>query len=209
MRALVLVDLQYDFLPGGALAVPRGDEVIAVARRLMPWFDTVVATQDWHPADHGSFAVNRPGTEVGQLGELGGLPQVMWPAHCVQETHGAALHADLDPKRITAVFRKGIDPQIDSYSGFFDNGHKKATGLGDWLLARGVRQLYVLGLATDFCVKFTVLDAIQLGFDVWLVEDGCRPVELAPGDGERAIAELREAGATIIPSGAIGDSPPA
>ena len=200
MRALVLVDLQYDFCPGGALAVAHGDDTIAVAARLQPRFETVVATQDWHPPDHGSFAVNNPGRTVGELAELGGLPQVMWPAHCVQGTRGAELHAGLDRGRITEVFRKGTDPAIDSYSGFFDNGHRKATGLGDWLKERGATELYVLGLATDYCVKFTVLDALDLGFTVSLVADGCRAVELQPGDGERAIAAMREAGATIITS---------
>jgi len=203
MRAIVLVDLQYDFCPGGALAVARGDETIAVAQRLMPKFDVVVATQDWHPPNHASFAVNHPGTTPGQVIELNGLPQVLWPAHCVQHTRGAELHELLDKQRITAVFRKGVDPEIDSYSGFYDNGHRKTTGLGDWLAERDLRQLYVLGLATDYCVKFTVLDARNLGFDVWLVEDGCRAVELAPGDGDRAIAAMREAGATILTSGSI------
>ncbi|MEJ7601693.1 MAG: bifunctional nicotinamidase/pyrazinamidase [Kofleriaceae bacterium] len=200
MRALVLVDLQYDFCPGGALAVARGDETIAIANVLVPQFEIVVATQDWHPPGHQSFAVNNPGTQIGQLAELGGLPQVMWPAHCVQDTHGAELHADLDRARITEVFRKGTDPMIDSYSGFFDNGHHRATGLGAWLRERGVGELHVLGLATDYCVKFTVLDAIHLGFAVTLLEDGCRAVELSPGDGARAIAAMREAGASVVPS---------
>jgi nicotinamidase/pyrazinamidase len=204
MRALVLVDLQYDFCPGGALAVPHGDETIAVAQRLLPRFDTVVATQDWHPRDHASFAANHPGKEPGQVIELAGRPQVLWPVHCVQETRGAELHAGLDRRRIAEVIRKGTDPQIDSYSGFFDDDHKKATGLADWLRGRGVRQLYVLGLATDYCVKATVTDACQLGFDVWVVEDGCRAVELAPGDGDRAFHAMRAAGATVIPSGTIG-----
>jgi nicotinamidase/pyrazinamidase len=203
-HALVLVDLQYDFCPGGALAVPRGDETIAVAQRLIPRFDTVVATQDWHPRDHASFAVHHPGKEPGQVIELGGKPQVLWPVHCVQDTRGAELHAGLDRSRITEVFKKGTDPQIDSYSGFFDNHHLKATGLGDWLKQRGVTQLYVLGLATDYCVKATVEDGCRLGFDVWVVEDGCRAVELAPGDGDRALYAMRAAGATVIPSGTIG-----
>jgi nicotinamidase/pyrazinamidase len=203
MRALVLVDLQYDFCPGGALAVPAGDETIAVARRLMPHFETVVATQDWHPPDHGSFAASHPGAVAGQVIDLGGSPQVLWPVHCVQGTRGADLHAGIDAQRLAAVFHKGTDREIDSYSGFFDNGHRRATGLGDWLTARGARELYVLGLATDYCVKATVLDARRAGYEVWLVEDGCRAVELAPGDGERAIAEMRAAGATVIESGAI------
>lgn len=200
MRALVLVDLQYDFMPGGALAVARGDEVVPVAQALMPKFDVVIATQDWHPRDHGSFAANHPGRQIGEVIELEGLPQVLWPAHCVQGSRGAELHEALDKKRITAVFRKGLDPTIDSYSGFFDNGHKKATGLGDWLRDRKITKLFVMGLATDYCVKYTVLDARQLGIEVVLVEDGCRAVNLAPGDDARAIAAMREAGATVVRS---------
>jgi nicotinamidase/pyrazinamidase len=203
MRALVLVDVQYDFMPGGALAVARGDEVVAVAQALMPKFDTVIATQDWHPANHASFAVNHPGKQVGEMIELDGLPQVLWPAHCVQGTRGAELHEQLDKKRITAVFRKGLDPTIDSYSGFFDNGHKKATGLGDWVRDRKIRKLFVMGLATDYCVKFTVLDARQLGVEVVLVEDGCRAVNLSAGDDARAIAAMREAGASVVHGDAI------
>jgi nicotinamidase/pyrazinamidase len=203
MRALVLVDLQYDFCPGGALAVPGGDEAIAVARRLMPHFKTVVATQDWHPRDHASFAANHPGKSPGEVIDLDGLSQVLWPVHCVQGTRGAELHEGIDQRRLTAVFRKGEDPRIDSYSGFFDNGHRKATGLGDWLKERGIRQLYVVGLATDYCVKFTVLDALELGFDVYVIEDGCRAVERAPGDGERALSVMRGYGATMLWSGAI------
>lgn len=204
MRALILVDLQYDFMPGGALAVAGGDDVVAVANRVMPYFSTIVATQDWHPATHKSFAVNNPGTQVLQTIELAGIPQVMWPAHCVQGSHGAELHAGLDRSRITEVFRKGTDPDIDSYSGFFDNGHKKATGLGDWLRERWIEQVYVMGLATDYCVKYTALDALGLGMKVKLIEDGCRTVDMVPGDGERAIAELRGRGCAIVESGAIG-----
>ena len=204
MRALILVDLQYDFCPGGALAVAHGDETIAVANRVMPHFTTIVATQDWHPANHKSFAINNPGTKEGDLIDLGGLRQVMWPAHCVQGTHGAELHAGLDRARITEVVQKGTDPSIDSYSGFFDNGHQKATGLHAWLNERWIKQVYVMGLATDFCVKFTALDAKQLGFDVFLIEDGCRGVNLKPEDSERAVAEMRGAGVAVVESGAIG-----
>jgi nicotinamidase/pyrazinamidase len=204
MRALVLVDLQYDFCPGGALAVPHGDETIAVARKVMRHFELIVATQDWHPPEHKSFAASHPGAAPGEVIRLGGLAQVLWPTHCVQGTHGAELHDGFDQRRLAGVFRKGTDPEIDSYSGFFDNDHKKATGLGDWLTERGVRQLYVLGLATDYCVKATVLDGLELGFDVWVVEDGCRAVDRKPGDGERAIRQMRGFGATAIESGAIG-----
>ena len=200
MRALVLVDLQYDFMPGGALAVARGDETVPVAQRLMQRFDTVVATQDWHPRDHKSFAANHAGKEPGELIELDGMPQVLWPVHCVQGSRGAELHDSLERNKITAVFRKGLDPAIDSYSGFFDNGHKKATGLDAWLKQKKITKLYVLGLATDYCVKFTTLDARQLGYETWLVEDGCRGVNLQAGDDVRAVAEMRAAGATVIDS---------
>jgi nicotinamidase/pyrazinamidase len=203
MRALLLIDLQYDFCPGGALAVARGDETIPVANRLIPRFTTIVATQDWHPKDHGSFAVNHPGVKPYDLGELAGLPQVMWPAHCVQGTRGAELHKKLDRNLITEVFRKGTDPAIDSYSGFYDNGHRKSTGLGDWLKARDAEELVILGLATDYCVKFTALDARQLGFNVTVVSDGCRGVNLDPADSDKAFAEMRAAGATVVDSAAI------
>src|SRR5688572_23285646 len=166
--ALILVDLQNDFIPGGALAVPRGDEVIPTANRLAAKFDLVVATQDWHPAGHHSFAAAHPGKKVGDVVDLHGLPQVLWPVHCVQDTRGAAFAPGLDVSRIDHVVRKGTDPDIDSYSGFFDNGHRKATGLHEYLTRRGVRHAYVMGIATDYCVKFTVLDARQLGLDVTL-----------------------------------------
>ena len=204
MRALLLVDLQYDFCPGGALAVPQGDETVAVANRLAPHFSTVVTTQDWHPADHGSFAASHPGKHPGEMIDLAGQLQVLWPVHCVQNTRGAELHDALDRQRVTEVFRKGTDRSFDSYSAFFDNGKRKATGLAEWLRERWITRLYVMGLATDYCVKHTVLDARSLGFDVWVIEDGCRAVELKPGDGERALAEMRGAGAAIVESGAIG-----
>jgi nicotinamidase/pyrazinamidase len=204
MRALIIVDLQCDFCPGGALAVPRGDETIAVANRVMPHFSTVVVTQDWHPANHKSFAVNNLGTKPGDVIEINGISQIMWPVHCVQETPGAEVHHGLDRTKATDLFKKGTDPEIDSYSAFFDNGHKKSTGLGDYLNERWIKQVYVMGLATDYCVKFTALDARKLGFDVWLIEDGCRAVELHPSDGEKAIEEMRTAGCSVVESGAIG-----
>lgn len=204
MRALILVDLQYDFMPGGALAVARGDETVAIANRLLPHFSIVAATQDWHPALHKSFAANQPGKHPYDVIELGGVSQVLWPTHCVQDTRGAELHTSLDRSRVTEVFRKGTDTEIDSYSGFFDNGKRKATGLGDWLRARWIEQLYVMGLATDYCVKATVMDARELGFDVRLIEDGCRAVDVRPGDGDRAVAMMRGAGVGIVESGAIG-----
>ncbi|HUJ61702.1 MAG TPA: bifunctional nicotinamidase/pyrazinamidase [Kofleriaceae bacterium] len=204
MRALILVDLQYDFMPGGALAVPRGDETIAIANRLLPHFSLVAATQDWHPRDHKSFAANHPGRQPYEMIDLHGILQVLWPVHCVQNTHGAELHAGIDRSRVTEVFHKGTDPELDSYSGFFDNDKRKATGLGEWLRERWISRVYVMGLATDYCVKATALDARGLGFDVWLIEDGCRGVELKPGDADRAINEMRGAGVAVVESGSIG-----
>lgn len=200
MKTLILVDLQNDFLPGGALPVPRGDEVIPVANRVQRAFDLVVATQDWHPADHGSFAARHPGRKPGELAQLGGLPQVLWPVHCVQDSFGAAFAPALDPTRLTRIFPKGTDPAIDSYSGFFDNGHRKATGLGDFLRDCGATEVYVLGLATDYCVKATALDAVRLGFTTHLIVDGCRGVELAPGDIDRALDEMKAAGVRLTTS---------
>jgi nicotinamidase/pyrazinamidase len=200
MRALLLVDVQNDFCPGGALAVRGGDQVVPLANRLMPRFELVVATQDFHPRDHGSFAVNHPGRRPYEMGELAGMPQVLWPVHCVEGTWGAALHPGLDVTRIDRVFPKGTDRLIDSYSGFFDNGRRRATGLGDFLRERHVDELVVMGLATDYCVRATVLDALAFGLRVTVIEDGCRPVELEPGDGGRALRDMRQAGARLIHS---------
>lgn len=200
MRALILVDIQNDFLPGGALAVPDGDAVVPVANALMPGFSLVVATQDWHPAAHGSFAANHPGRRPGEVIALGGLSQVLWPVHCVQGTRGAELADGLDRARIGRVFVKGTDPEIDSYSGFFDNERRKSTGLGEFLRAAGVDEVVVLGLATDYCVKFTALDALSLGLRTVLVVDGCRGVELQAGDSARAIEAVRAAGGVVVTS---------
>jgi nicotinamidase/pyrazinamidase len=198
MTALILVDIQNDFLPGGALAVPGGDQIVSLVNQLQPHFDLVVATQDWHPAEHGSFAAHHAGQKPGELIDLHGLPQILWPTHCVQATGGAEFAPGLDHSRWNRVFVKGTDPTIDSYSGFFDNGHRRATGLGDYLRAEGVTDVYVVGLATDYCVKFTALDALQLGFRTFLIEDACRGVNLQPNDVTKAIAELSAAGVEIV-----------
>lgn len=197
MKALLLIDIQNDFMPGGALAVPGGDEVIPVVNALMPQFELIVATQDWHPADHGSFAANHPGREVFEVVDLDGLPQTLWPVHCVQHTGGALFAPGLDTRRIDRVFTKGMNPKIDSYSGLFDNGHRASTGLGEWLREKGVTHLTVAGVATDYCVKFTVLDALGAGFTVEVAAAACRGVNLSPGDAEKAIEEMRAAGAVI------------
>ena len=197
MKCLVLVDIQNDFLPGGALAVPEGDAVIPVANKLQVAFPLVVATQDWHPDNHGSFAASHPGKKVFEQIELNGLPQTLWPAHCVQNTPGAALAGSLKRDRIAKVFQKGTDPGIDSYSGLFDNGHRKSTGMGEWLKQKNVTEVFVCGLATDYCVKFTALDAVQFGFKTYLVEDASRGVNLRPDDVKNAIEEMRRAGVSV------------
>lgn len=198
MKALILVDLQNDFMPGGALAVADGDQVVPVANHLMPHFDLVVATQDWHPADHLSFASQHPGRGIGEVIDLGGLKQVLWPDHCVQGTVGAAFQTKLNTDDIRRVFPKGTDRKIDSYSGFFDNGHRQSTGLAEFLREHGVSEVAVMGLATDYCVKFTALDAVALGLRTWLIEEGCRGVGLKPGDVSRAIQEMRDAGVSVV-----------
>lgn len=201
--ALILVDLQNDFMPGGALAVAEGDLVVPVANRIARHLELVVATQDWHPANHGSFASQHPGKKPGEVIDLNGLPQVLWPDHCVQGSKGAEFHAALDRSRIARVFQKGVDPEIDSYSGFYDNGHRRGTGLAEYLRSLGVAGVTVCGLATDYCVKFTVLDALRIGFSAAVVEDACRGVNLKPGDSDAALDEMRAAGAQVIRSAAL------
>lgn len=197
MNALILVDIQNDFLPGGALAVPNGDAIIPVVNRLQSLFPLVVATQDWHPRNHGSFAANHPGKRPSEQIDLNGLPQTLWPVHCVQGSAGAELAPGLDRERIARIFQKGTDPGIDSYSGFFDNGHRRDTGMPEYLKGRGVTEVYVCGLATDYCVKFTALDAVGAGFKTHLIEDASRGVNLQPDDVKNAIAEMNNAGVVI------------
>jgi nicotinamidase/pyrazinamidase len=177
MNALIIVDVQNDFLPGGALAVKNGDAVIPVINALQGHFDLVVATQDWHPADHKSFASSHPDKKVFEEIMLDGLLQVLWPDHCVQETNGAEFSSLLNTKKIEAIFRKGMDKNIDSYSGFFDNGKKKATGLGAYLKGRGVTTIYVTGLAADYCVNFTAADGLELGFKSIIISDATRAID--------------------------------
>lgn len=197
MKALILVDIQNDFVEGGALAVSDGSQVVPIANELMQHFDLVVATQDWHPVNHGSFASQYPNISIGDTFELSGLPQIAWPDHCVQDTAGADFVSALNRDGIHEVVQKGTDVDIDSYSGFFDNGRRNTTGLAELLTVRDVKDVYVMGLATDYCVKFTALDAADLGFQVHLVLEGCRGVELQNGDVERAIEEMKNAGVHI------------
>jgi len=203
MKALIIVDIQNDFLPGGALAVPDGDAIIPIANKLQSAFPLVAATQDWHPANHGSFAASHPGKKVYEQIALNGLPQTLWPVHCVQNKPGAALAAGLKQDRIARIFQKGTHAGIDSYSGLFDNGHRNSTGLGGWLKEEGVTEVFVCGLATDYCVKFTALDAMQFGFKTYLVEAACRGVNIQPDDVKNAVAEMKRAGVIVVQSSDI------
>lgn len=201
MKALLLIDIQNDFTPGGALAVPDGDAVVAVANRLMPDYELVVATQDWHPEGHVSFASQHAGRAVGDVVEVMGLDQMLWPDHCVQGTRGAELHPGLTADRIDERVVKGADPEVDSYSGFFDNGpadRRQSTGLTELFRARGVTEVDLVGLATDYCVKATALDALAEGFVTRVLLEGCRGVDVRPGDIERTIQQLRDAGVRIL-----------
>ena len=198
MRALLLVDVQNDFMPGGPLAVPEGDAVVPVINRIQGDYDVVVATQDWHPADHGSFASQHPGTEPFAAGELDGIAQTFWPDHCVQGTRGAEFHPDLDMRPAVAIFRKGVERRIDSYSAFFDNGRRRHTGLGAWLRSKDVDTVHVAGLAAEICVAFTAADARELGFEVVVLEAATRALDDAAW--EEKADELREAGVRIEPA---------
>jgi nicotinamidase/pyrazinamidase len=201
MKALIIVDLQNDFLPGGALPVPHGDEVIPLANELQGRFGLVLATQDWHPPNHGSFAANHPGKKPGDRVMLDGIEQILWPVHCVKNTHGAEFAPSFDTSRVAHVFHKGIDPRIDSYSTFFDNAHRRETGLADYLKKRAITDIYLMGLALDYCVKYSTLDARQLGFNAHVILDGCRGIGLEPGDIDRALDEMKQVGAVLLRNG--------
>ena len=193
---LLIVDMQNDFLPGGSLAVAEGDEIIPTINKLQKQYDLIVATQDWHSADHASFASQHPGKKVYEMAELAGLTQVLWPNHCVQGSLGAQLSAALDQDRIATIFRKGMDPQIDSYSVFFDNGHKKATGLEGYLKGLGIEEVHICGLAADYCVFYSAMDALSLGFKVGVINKATKAI--SPQGYEIARQELMNSGGKII-----------
>jgi len=198
MKALLLIDIQNDFLPGGALAVPEGDQIIAVVNRLQNQFDLVVATQDWHPAHHKSFASSHPGKQTFEKIDLDGLEQVLWPDHCTQGSRGAAFAPDLHLQKVEAIFRKGTDLDIDSYSGFYDNGHRKNTGLAAYLRGRNISEIYLAGLAGDYCVYFSAKDALQEGFTTYLIDDAIRAINKE--DYQKAKADIVQKGGKIINS---------
>ena len=195
--ALLVIDVQNDFCPGGALAVADGDAVLAAANRLMGAYDLVVATQDWHPPDHCSFASQHAGASLYDTVQIDGIAQTLWPDHCVQGTAGAALHAELDTRRVNLILRKGIRSVLDSYSAFFENDRRTATGLAGYLSGLGVRQVALCGLATDYCVCYSALDAARLGFSVEVLTGACRGVDVPAANIARALTQMRDAGIRI------------
>ena len=203
MKALIIVDVQNDFLPGGALAVKEGDQIIPIINQVQEKFDFITATQDWHPADHGSFAANHEGKEIGEFIVLNGVNQILWPTHCVQGSQGAEFHKDLITDNWKAVFQKGMNPLVDSYSGFFDNNQKGDTGLSKFLKNNGIEEVFVCGLAEDYCVKFTVLDGLSEGFKTHLILDATRAVNINEDDFAKAMIEMENAGANIVHSSDI------
>lgn len=200
MNALLLIDLQNDFLPGGAIPAAHGDQVPPLANQLQGAFKLVVATQDWHPVNHKSFASSHVGHKPGDTVHFKKIRQTLWPVHCVQNTRGAELTPALRLNRVNKVFRKGIEADIDGYSAFFDSGHTRATGLHEYLQDRRVTEVYVLGLGTEGCIKATALDALALGFKTFLIEDACRGFNLKPDDAKAAVEELRSEAVAIIHS---------
>jgi nicotinamidase/pyrazinamidase len=201
VRALLIVDVQYDFLPGGALPVPEGHLVIPAINSILDRFPLVVATQDWHPANHGSFASNHPGRSPFETGELNGLPQVFWPDHCVQGSQGARISEEIPQGRIQMILRKGTDPTVDSYSAFFDNRRARPTGLCGYLKERGVRQVWIAGLAGDYCAYYSAVDASDLGFQVVFLEDATRPI--SPQGFLKAKEDMARRGIRIANAGQL------
>ena len=195
-HALIVIDVQNDFCPGGALAVAEGDAIVPRINALMDEFAVKVLTQDWHPASHASFAANHDGAEPFSLTEMPYGPQVLWPTHCVQGSEGAAFHKDLKTDPADLIIRKGFRPAIDSYSAFFENDHKTPTGLEGYLKTRGVTDLTLVGLATDFCVAYSAIDAAKLGFSVTVLEGACRAIDL-DGSLAKARDDMRAAGVRL------------
>ncbi|SHN19943.1 nicotinamidase/pyrazinamidase [Cyclobacterium lianum] len=202
MKALLIIDVQNDFIPGGSLAVPGGGEIIPLINGLMDRFDLVMATQDWHPQDHMSFASNHKGKQPFEQIVHQGLDQILWPDHCVQGTPGADFHPELNIKPIEAIIRKGMDPDIDSYSGFYDNGHRRSTGLTGYLKEKGNPVLYCCGLAADVCVYFTIKDALKEGFKVKLIADATRALD--PTKFAAMEKELQALGMESVDSKSLG-----
>lgn len=205
MKTLIIIDVQNDFMPDGPLAVSHGDLIVPVINSIQKNFDLVVATQDWHPQNHRSFASNNEGKEPFDQILLHNIQQILWPDHCVQGTAGAELHPDLDLIKIAAIFRKGMNPEIDSYSGFYDNNHKLSTGLAGYLKEKRVTEVYFCGLAADICVYYSILDSILEGFSAILIEDASRP--LFPDKFDDIKCELAKLGVRIVNSNELATIP--
>jgi nicotinamidase/pyrazinamidase len=199
MKALLIIDVQNDFCPGGSLAVPGGDKIIPVINALITKFDHVLLTQDWHPAAHSSFASYHPGKKAYESIQMPYGDQILWPDHCVQGTKGAEFHKKLNTTTSEVIIRKGFRKEIDSYSAFFENDQKTVTGLSGYLKSRRISELYVAGLATDFCVKWSVLDGIKEGFKVNLIEDAIKGIDI-DGSVDAALIEMKKAGTILIQS---------
>lgn len=206
-NCLIITDIQNDFCPGGALAVAEGDRIVPIVNAISSRFDKCVATQDWHPPGHVSFASTH-GRRPYEVIDLDGLEQVLWPDHCVPGTFGADFHRDLDVRAVDLIIRKGNDPLIDSYSTFVENDKKTLTGLHYYLQGMGIRSVYFCGLATDYCVCFSALDALAMGFQVTVLLDACRGVDVPPGNVERAVGEMRNRGARILSGISFADFVP-
>jgi nicotinamidase/pyrazinamidase len=202
MKTLILIDVQNDFMSGGPLEVPLANEVIPVINKIQVNFDLVLATQDWHPKNHKSFASNHLNMKPFEKIKLHGIDQTLWPDHCIQGSKGAELHKDIDSDRIAAIFRKGMDPEIDSYSGFYDNNHTTGTGLSGYLKEKAISEIHFCGLAADICVYYSILDSILEGFSTVFVEDASRP--LYPDKFDDVKCELAKLGVRIITSKELG-----
>jgi nicotinamidase/pyrazinamidase len=203
--ALIVVDVQNDFCKGGALEVKNGNEIIPVINELVKSakFNFVIATQDWHPKEHKSFASNHSNKKVYDVIKLNGIVQVLWPDHCIQRRKGAKFHKDLNLGKDFKVFKKGTNPEIDSYSGFYDNDHKSSTGLSSYLKKKNIDEVFVLGLAADFCVKFTAIDSLREGFKTYVIKDATRGVNINKDDPKKAFMEMKNLGIRIITSGRL------
>jgi nicotinamidase/pyrazinamidase len=198
MKTLIIIDVQNDFMPGGSLEVPHGNMIVPVINEVQSYFDLVVATQDWHPKNHKSFASNHYGKKSFDQMALNGVLQTLWPDHCIQGSYGAELHRDIESNRIAAIFHKGMDPEVDSYSGFYDNNHQLGTGLAGYLKEKGASEIYFCGLAADICVYYTILDSIHEGFSATLIEDASQPLYVEKFDDIKC--DIAKLGVHIVKS---------
>lgn len=206
--ALLIVDVQNDFVSEGALEVKDGDYVIPIINKIQDKFDLIIATQDWHPKKHKSFASQHKNNKIGDFVNLEGINQILWPDHCVENTFGSELVLDLNQEKIEKVVQKGNNPNIDSYSGFFENDKKTKTKLDNFLKEKEIQTIFICGLATDYCVKFTAIDAAGLGYETFLIEDACKGVNISKNDSDLAIAEMKENGVIVVKSDSINQSRP-